>query len=394
LRVVLWGSYDTGKPRNRILRAALSQAGIEVAEIHTDIWSGIEDKSQVTGFRLRLRLLLSWLASYPRLVMRYLRAPEHDAVIVGYLGHLDVLVLWPFARLKGKPVVWDAFLSLYDTVVFDRKFFGPGHPFAWLLWAWEWLACRAATRVVLDTAAHAQLFSALYNLQKDRTAAVLVGAEADVFHPDRPPQDDIANTEPAAADEMTILFYGQFIPLHGIETIVRAAQMAADRPYRWVLIGCGQEETKVRALLDAGPDVKLEWIPWVPYAQLNARICRADLCLGIFGDSGKAARVIPNKVFQILMAGRPIVTRDSPAIRELLSDSLPGVYLVPPADPPALLDAVERFRRDRAEIAAAGEDLHRDVRKRFSLPALGAAWLSLLHDVAEHVRVADRSSDG
>lgn len=378
MRVVLWGTYDTGKPRNRVLRAALRGAGAEVIEIQTQIWSGIEDKSQITGLRLRLMFLLSWMAAYPRLVLKYIRAPEHDAVIIGYLGHLDVLVLWPFARLKGKPVVWDAFLSLYDTVVLDRKLIGPKHPLARILWAWEWLAGRAATRVVLDTAAHARLFSELYGLPEGRAAAVLVGAEADIFHPDRVPTATAQKAPCAGAGETTILFYGQFIPLHGIETIVIAAQMAGNRPYRWVLIGRGQEDKKIRALLDAGPKGNLEWIPWIPYVELNARICQADVCLGIFGESGKAARVIPNKVFQILAAGRPIITRDSPAIRELLTDDMPGVYLVPPADPQALLGAVERFRNDRAEIAAAGAGLHRDVRRRFSLPALGKQWASIL----------------
>jgi glycosyltransferase involved in cell wall biosynthesis len=380
LRIVLWGTYDTGKPRTRILRAALSEAGVEVLEIHAEVWSGIEDKSQVTGLRSRLKFLLAWLGSYPRLVLRYIQAPKHDAVIVGYLGHLDVLVLWPFARLKGKPIVWDAFLSLYDTVVVDRKLVGPKHPLAWLLWAWEWLACRVSTRVVLDTAAHAELFSELYKLQKGRTSATLVGAEADVFPGDRVAHAAAENKSPATADETTILFYGQFIPLHGIETIVKAAQIALDRPYRWVLIGRGQEETRIRALIDEGPKMNLEWVPWVPYAELNKWICQSDLCLGIFGDTGKASRVIPNKVFQILAAGQPLITRDSPAIRELLSDSLPGVYLVPPADPEALLDAVERFRTDRPAIAAAGGHLHSAARERFSLPALGASWLSILHE--------------
>lgn len=380
MRTVLWGTYDTGKPRTRILRAALAEAGVEVLEIHAEVWGGIEDKSQVIGCRSRLMFLLSWLFSYPRLLLRYLRAPDHDAVVVAYLGHLDVLVLWPFARLKGKPIVWDAFLSLYDTVVLDRELVRPRHPLAWLLWVWEWLACRACARIVLDTAAQARLFSELYNLPAERTAAVLVGAEADAFHARCAPHAVVEDGPSGAAGETTILFYGQFIPLHGIETIAKAAQMAADRPYRWVLIGRGQEEAKVRALLDEGPKANLDWIPWVPYAELNERICEADLCLGIFGDTGKASRVIPNKVFQVLAAGRPLVTRDSPAIRELLSDSMPGIYLVPPADPAALLDAVERFRADRPALAATGSRLHGELRKRFSLTALGVSWLTVLHE--------------
>ncbi|MCL5778962.1 glycosyltransferase [Limibaculum sp. FT325] len=350
-------------------------------EIHSDIWSGIEDKSQVKGLGAKLKSLLTWIGSYPRLVLRYSRAPEHDAVVVGYLGHLDVLILWPLARLKGKPIVWDAFLSLYDTIVQDRKLVGPGHPIAWFVWAWEWLACRASTRVVLDTAAHAALFTGLYRLPARRTAVALVGAETLSFDREAAQGAGVAIQRPSAGDELTILFYGQFIPLHGIDTIVRAAQRAIGRPYRWVLIGRGQEEARIRALIDTGPRLNLEWISWVPYGDLINWITGSDLCLGIFGDTGKASRVIPNKVFQILSAGQPLVTRDSPAIRELLSEPIPGVYLVPPADPQALLDAIERFRADRSAIAAAGGELHATARERFALPALGAAWLSILQEV-------------
>ena len=110
MRVVFWGTYDLGKPRNRILLKGLKENGDEVLECRADVWSGIEDKSGITDLRARLRLLMSWLLCYPGLVWRYLRLPKHDVVLVGYLGHVDVLVLWPFAKLRRAPVVWDAFL--------------------------------------------------------------------------------------------------------------------------------------------------------------------------------------------------------------------------------------------------------------------------------------------
>jgi glycosyltransferase involved in cell wall biosynthesis len=374
LRIVLWGTYDTGKPRTRVLRAALREAAVDVIEVHTAVWSGIEDKSQVTGVWPRLTLLLRWMLAYPWLIVRYLRAPAHDAVVVAYLGHLDILVLWPFARLRGKPIVWDAFLSLYDTVVQDRRLVAPGNPVAWLLRGWEWLACRAADRVVLDTEAHARLFRELYDLPAARTAAVFVGADCDMFAAAPPPA--------SASDETTILFYGQFIPLHGIETIVRAAQASAERPWRWVLIGRGQEEDRIRGLIEAGPTARLEWIPWVPYEDLVSWIAGADICLGIFGDTGKASRVIPNKVFQILCAGRPLVTRDSPAIRELLTEPSPGVYLVRPADPQALIEAVERYRSERHTLVDRPLPLHAGALEHFSLPALGTAWSRIAREAA------------
>jgi hypothetical protein len=112
MRVVVWGTYDLGKPRVRILLRGLRENGVEVTECHRVVWGGIEDKSQISGWKDKLLLGLRWLAAYPALVYRYLRLPNHDAVLICYMGHADVLVLWPFAKLRRKPIIWDAFLSL------------------------------------------------------------------------------------------------------------------------------------------------------------------------------------------------------------------------------------------------------------------------------------------
>ncbi|UCH73196.1 MAG: glycosyltransferase [Rhodospirillales bacterium] len=365
MRAVIWGTYDLGKPRNRILLRGLREAGVDVVEIHRQVWAGIEDKGAVTGLVARLKLLARWLGSYPSLVIRYLLAPPHDAVLVGYLGHLDVLVLYPFARLRGVPIVWDAFLSLYNTVVEDRRMIRSGNPIAWCLFAWEWLSCRAAHVVVLDTRAHADHFSKRYRLRRGKTASILLGVELDAFAP---------ASEPSRGEGATVLFYGQFTPLHGVETIVRAAQHAYGEPIRWILIGEGQEAERARRILAEAP-ANVEWITWVDYEQLRLHIAAADVCLGVFGDTDKAARVIPNKVYQVLAAGAPLVTRDCPAIRELLSPDMPGVYLIPPADPEALAREVGRAV---AEAATLSRPLHRDLLVRIAPDAVGSALVSLL----------------
>lgn len=370
MRVVCWGTYDLGKPRNRILLRGLCEAGVELVEIHSDVWRGVEDKGHIAGTGRKLALMVKWLAAYPGLIWRYIRAPRHDAVLVGYMGHLDVLVLWPFARLRGVPVVWDVFLSLYGTVVEDRRIVGRANPMAWLLFAGEWLACRAARRLVLDTGAHADYFARLYGIAFEKTASVLVGVEPEAFLP--------SAADPGDGDDLTVLFYGQFIPLHGIDTIVHAARAAGDERIRWILIGRGQEEDRIRQLLAEAP-ANVEWIEWVEYRELRDHIARADICLGIFGDTDKAARVIPNKVFQILCAGAPLITRDSPAIRELLSPDMPGVYLVPPGDPEALLAAVRRFAGERDSLPP--RPLHRDLAPRIAPAAIGARMLSVIEDV-------------
>jgi glycosyltransferase involved in cell wall biosynthesis len=211
---------------------------------------------------------------------------------------------------------------------------GSGHPIAWLLWIWDWLACRAADLVLLDTCAHARWFESEFRLKPGRVAAIFVGAEPDAFAPSRNVRASTRGTP------VRILFYGQFIPLHGIQTIFEAAARTTPGEYFWTVIGTGQEASKIKQLLDKSPISHLEWLPWVPYGDLRERMTNADICLGIFGQGNKAARVIPNKVFQAISAGRPLVTRDSPAMRELVDADTPGIRLVAPGDPEALLAGI------------------------------------------------------
>ena len=102
--------------------------------------------------------------------------------------------------------------------------------------------------------------------------------------------------------------------------------------------------------------------------------------LGVFGRSPKAARVIPNKAYQALACGTPLVTAATPAAAELLVDG-ESALLVPPGDPEALADAVRRLRDDAglaARIAAGGWRVYEE---RASEEVLGRCWRDVLERV-------------
>lgn len=370
MHILFWGTYDTGKPRTRILREGLRRNGVRLSEIHASVWEGTEDKSQVRGVVARLRLLARWLLAYPGLIWRLLRAPKPDLILVGYPGILDVFVASLAGRVRGVPVVWDVFLSIYDTVVEDRGLLRRGDLAARLLHGLERCALRRAALVFMDTRAHARRIETLFALPEGSCESVWVGVETEHFAPPAEP----APRDPAAP--LRVLFYGQFIPLHGITTIVEAARRLRDLPVEWTLIGRGQEAPAIRAMLAAEPLPRVRWIEWVDYERLQSCIAEADLCLGIFGTSEKAASVIPNKVFQIVAAGRPLITRDSPAIRELLASAPPCVRLVRAGDADDLAEAV------RAHLATPmrhdADHCHAAVRARIDAAAVGRQLLDVM----------------
>jgi glycosyltransferase involved in cell wall biosynthesis len=171
-----------------------------------------------------------------------------------------------------------------------------------------------------------------------------------------------------------VLFVGKLIPLHGLETILAAAALVPEIPFR--VVGDGQ----LADLLDRTP-ANVERVPWIPYPELPEAYRAAGCGLGIFGTGDKAARVIPNKVFQALACARPVITADTPAARELLTHGVDAL-LVPAGDPRALADAVRTVAVDDAlaqRIALAGR---KTFEARASEDVLGAHWRSLLEQAA------------
>jgi glycosyltransferase involved in cell wall biosynthesis len=278
-------------------------------------------------------------------------------MIVGYPGHLDLAAARRAAR--GRPIVFNPLVSLVDTFVADRRRFGPGSLAARALGEIDRRSLRRAHLVVADTRANADYLATLAGLPPERIEVCFVGAEERVFQAGWSPQEPF-----------TCLFVGKLIPLHGLETILAAARAAPELRFR--LVGSGQLEALVR---DRPPNV--EWLPWVDYDRLPEELDRAGCALGIFGTSDKARRVIPNKAFQALACGTPLVTATTPAARELLTDGK-SALLVPPGDPAALAAAVRRLAREpelAAALSAGGLAAYRD---QASEEVLGRRWRSLL----------------
>jgi glycosyltransferase involved in cell wall biosynthesis len=350
VRVLYFGTYERRYPRNAQVISCLRRAGVEVVERHVPVWEGREQKWRA-GLSAALRLAVAQV--------RLLRRPrvEADAVIVGYPGHLDLPAARRFAR--GRPVVFNPLVSLVDTLVGDRARFRPGSIPARLLAAVDRRALRGADVVVADTQANADFLAELAGLPEQRFVVCFVGAEEEVFRPGWEPE------EPATA-----VFVGKLIPLHGLETVLGAARFAPELRFR--VIGSGQLES---LLVSRPPNV--EWIRWVEYEELPRELHRAGCALGIFGTSDKARRVIPNKAFQALACGAPLVTADTPAARELLVDG-ESALLVPPGDPEALADALRRLTADPAFPGRLADGGHAVYRKHASEDVLGARWRALI----------------
>ena len=351
LRICYFGHYDPSYSRNRVILKALKRAGAYVVEVHNDS----------RGIRRWCSLLVSGLT------VRF------DIMFVGFPGHTDVPLGWLIASLKRRPLVFDAFLSLYDTTVFDRRTVPPNSLRAKRLFLTDKLACLLAKVVLLDTESHIRYFVDTFRLSPVKFRRVWVGTDEDVMVP---------KGEPPSDENFTVFFYGSYIPLHGTEYIVKAAHLleAMKEKVSFVMVGSGQTFSEVSRLAENLQVRSVRFVGRVPYERLAEMISKSHICLGIFGTTPKAARVIPNKVFDALAVGRPVVTADTPAIREVFTHG-ENIWLVPAGDEKALAEAIVTLKSDgtlRHRLAVNG---HAIFKERFSIDAITHEITRIILDV-------------
>ena len=373
MRVCYFGTYRANYSRNQIMIEGLRRNGVEVVECQQRLWHGLEDRVRVaSGGWLRPSFWWRVLRTYARLLRRYRRVGDYDVLIVGYPGQFDVFLARLLSRLRHRPLVWDIFMSIY-LIALERGLTEQSRTTVNLIRRVERMACRLPDLLILDTVEYVAWFGATHGVPSERFRLIPTGADDRVFRP-------VANK---SADEglFRVVYYGTFIPNHGVEHIVEAARLLADDPsISFELIGEGPDKDKAVALARRYNLSNVDFVGWLSKEELMKRVSKADICLGVFGTTPQSLMTVQNKIYEGLAMARPVITGDAPAVRQALVHG-EHVYLCERANPQALADAVRTLKADpdlRRRLAESG---HRLYREKFDLQHNGARYAAHLREL-------------
>lgn len=284
---------------------------------------------------------------------------------------------WALARWKQVPFLfevrdlWPAF-AIQVGVLRNRP----------LIRLSEWLErflYRHADRVMVNSpgfSAHVQERGAR------KIELVPNGADPAMFDP----QADGAayRREHGLEGKFVVLYAGAHGMSNDLGIVLQAAQQLLDRPeIALALVGDGKEKPALMARAQTLGLSNVHFLPPVPKLGMAEALAAADACLGILKPVPLYATVYPNKVFDYMAAGRPVLLAMEGVIRQLVETTGAGVY-VPPGDPIALAQAIRILAADSAGRQEMGRRGRLCIETQFDRRQLAEVLAAILSEMVDN----------
>lgn len=344
------GQFDPEYARNRVLIRGLRQHGIQI------------NINEAYGNKRWPWKLIQTFRGFGD------ACADSDTLVVGTPGYRDVPAWKIPATIRRVPLVFDAFASVYDTEVLDRKNVEKDSFEARKLWLLDRLSCGLANEVLVDTEETKTFLSSEIGVNDEKLHPIPIGADDTVFYPREDNKSD---------GEFRVWFHGSYIPLQGIEYIVQAAERLQDLNVIFEIAGHGQQYEHIERVLENKNINNVNQMGWVSFEEIPERIARADVCLGIFGTTEKARRVIPNKVYECIAMGKAVITGANPPSRRAFEHKS-DIYLCDRGDSAALADAITTLMQNPTLRNTIGENAHRTHCDNFTPAKVAADVVEIL----------------
>jgi len=243
-----------------------------------------------------------------------------------------------------------------------------------LMSALEWISYRSADRLVGLSPGIVDGI-AKRGVARERITMVPNGCDMDLFA-----QSTVKwRPEGVRDDQMLAIFTGTHGPANGLSAVLDAAGVLKARgrdDIRIALVGQGREKAHLRARAQEEALDNILFIDPVPKTRLAGLMAGADIGLQVlrnvpafyFGTS-------PNKFFDYIAAGLPVLNNYPGWLAELISENDCG-YTVPPDDPQAFADALISAAEDRTTLQEKGMRAQALAANRFSRSRLASDWVN------------------
>lgn len=354
---------DDGYPNVKYaLKCMEEEPGLEVHYLTGIQTGGHFNRLSGEGAAQKIRALLGsiWVSGVGTLrsILAF-RKGRIDIIYVPYPGIFSLLAYCIFPRAFRPPIVSDVFISLYDTVVLDRGLFRADSVVGRILFRLEKISLHQLDVATVDTEENKLFLSELFGIELARLEVLPLMIDEECYR--RMPVIP-ADSE---KERVKVLFFGSFVPLHGIEVILGAAERLSDvGNIEFMIVGDGQVAPSLESRL-LGGKARVDWRRgWMRPEELAELIAKADICLGVFGSGDKAKRVWPLKSYLAMRAGKCVVTGETKV--DLNPGGEQAFVALAKNDPECLAQEILSLARSHERREAIGDAGYRLYEERLS----------------------------
>jgi len=315
-----------------------------------------------TGFGRRgfLGKIADYTSFYGRLLSALIFERQRPDVILSlttppYIGLLAKLAAW---RHGCRHAHW--IMDLYPDVMFAHGMAQKHGLLAHLLSRLTCWQFKGADRIfTLGPKMADRILAYCDNLNSRICWIPLWSTSEPVAWPDHEP-NPLRSARGWSSDDVIFLYSGNMGLGHRFNEFLEAARQLADSKVRWVFAGDGKRRSEIEAFAKSNPVARIQFLEGVPYAQLRAHLCSADVHLASM-DSAWQGTMVPSKLQGSFAVGRPVLYvggRDCETALWILQSG--GGWVVDENDSPGLLRAIqqasdpeERRRRGHAALEFA-----------------------------------------
>ncbi len=229
-----------------------------------------------------------------------------DVVFVGFAPQL--MLPFFYWKLRNKLIIIDFFISVYDTLIHDRKIFKDKGIVSELCHWLDSITLKKADYIITDTNADAKYFIKEFKSNADKFETLYLEADSSIYYPrEQHKRGDLAN-------KFVVVYFGSILPLQGVGVVLDTIKLLKDQENIYFQI-IGPISNKY----DKPMQYNVEYIDWLSQEELADYIANADLCLaGHFnGEIDKASRTIPGKAYIYEAMKKKIIFGDNLANHEL-----------------------------------------------------------------------------
>jgi len=188
-------------------------------------------------------------------------------------------------------------------------------------------------------------------------------------------------------DAFVAMYVGNHGTYSSLGTVLQAAKMLEDDPsIRVVLVGGGDQKPMLQAMAADLALVNTTFVDAVPKRAVPSYLERADLGLIPYQDMPLFAGALPNKTFDYMAAGRPLLAAAPVGELTGLIDRAHCGWHVTPEDPTAMAAAIREVAANRPEARARGAAGHTYALAEYDRQVLAARFVRLVDDLAARPR--------